>query len=143
MDAEVDASQLLAAVDKRPRRVLVVDDDATIRQVLRLNFEAEGYDVHVATGGEEAKEMARAIHPDIVVLDVMMPGTDGYSVLRSLRSSPQTDDIPVMLLSARASDDEVFQGWQSGADCYVTKPFELEEVLRIVADIVAASKRAV
>ena len=140
MDAKVDPNQLLAAAARRPRRVLVVDDDATIRRVLHLNFEAEGYDVSVATGGEEAKEMARAIHPDIVVLDVMMPGTDGYSVLRALRSSPQTDDIPVMLLSARASDDEVFQGWQSGADCYVTKPFELNEVLRIVADIVASKE---
>jgi DNA-binding response OmpR family regulator len=60
-------------------------------------------------------------------------------VLRALRSSPQTDDIPIVLLSAKASDDEVFAGWQSGADSYVTKPFEVDEVLRLVAGIGAES----
>ncbi|MEX2658260.1 MAG: response regulator [Acidimicrobiales bacterium] len=132
MNTEVDPTHLLEASARRPRRVLVVDDDATIRRVLTLNLEAEGYEVSVAGDGEEAKELARSVHPDVVILDVMMPLADGYSVLRALRSSPQTNDIPVVLLSARASDDEVFQGWQSGADSYVTKPFELDEVMTLV-----------
>lgn len=137
MHAELDTSTLLDATHDRPKRVLVVDDDATIRRVLTLNFEAEGYEVSVAADGDEAVQLARSLHPDAVILDVMMPRADGYAVLRALRGSPQTDDIPVLLLSAQASDDEVFRGWQSGADCYVTKPFELDEVLRLVAGICA------
>jgi len=137
MQTSVDPDLLLAASADRPRRLLVVDDDPTIRRVLTLNFEDEGYEVSVACNGQEATAMARSLHPDVMILDVMMPGTDGFSVLKSLRSSPQTDDIPVVLLSAKASDDEVFAGWQSGADSYVTKPFEIEEVLRIVARIAA------
>ena len=135
MQTFVDPDLLLAASADRPRRLLVVDDDPTIRRVLTLNFEDEGYEVSVACNGEEATAMARSLHPDVMILDVMMPGTDGFSVLRSLRTSPQTDDIPVVLLSAKASDDEVFAGWQSGADSYVTKPFEIDEILRLVAHI--------
>lgn len=139
MNTEVDPIHLLEASAQRPRRVLVVDDDPTIRRVLTLNLEADGYEVSVAGDGDEAKELARSIHPDVVILDVMMPVADGYSVLRALRSSPQTDDIPVVMLSARASDDEVFQGWQSGADSYVTKPFELDEVMSLVEKMVATA----
>jgi DNA-binding response OmpR family regulator len=120
----------------------VADDDPTIRHLLALNFEDEGYEVSVAADGEQAQEMARRMHPDVMVLDVMMPAADGYTVLRALRSSPQTDDIPVVLLSARASDDEVFQGWQSGADSYVTKPFELDDLLRLVASVTAEGPEA-
>ncbi len=140
MHTQMDTTTLLDAALARPRRVLVVDDDATIRRVLTLNFEADGYEVSVAADGEQAKELARSIHPDVVILDVMMPGEDGYSVLRTLRSSPQTNDIPVVLLSARASDEEVFRGWQSGADSYVTKPFELDEVVRLIARICGTSE---
>lgn len=139
MNTDVDPIQLLDASARRPRRVLVVDDDPTIRRVLTLNLEAEGYEVSVAGDGEEAKELARSLHPDVVILDVMMPLADGYSVLRELRSSPQTDDIPVVLLSAAASDDEVFQGWQCGADSYVTKPFVLDEIMTLVEKMVATA----
>ena len=142
MYTDVDPNQLLEASARRPRRVLVVDDDPHIRRILTLNFEDEGYEVSIAADGDEATEMARTLHPDVMILDVMMPGCDGFSVLRALRASPQTDDIPVVLLSAKASDDEVFAGWQSGADSYVTKPFEVDEVLRLVARIAAESAEA-
>ena len=135
MHADADPTMLLEASAGRPRRVLVVDDDPHIRRILTLNFEDEGYEVSVAVDGDEATEMARTLHPDVMVLDVMMPRSDGFSVLRMLRASPQTDDIPIVLLSAKASDDEVFAGWQSGADSYVTKPFEVDDVLRIVAGL--------
>lgn len=138
MDADVEPHEPGGAPPRR-RRLLVVDDDPTIRMVLALNFEDEGYDVHLAADGEQALARARALHPDVMVLDVMMPGTDGYTVLRALRSSPQTDDIPVVLLSARASDAEVFEGWQSGADSYLTKPFEVDQLIRLVASVVAAA----
>lgn len=135
MQAHIDPNLLLAASAERPRRLLIVDDDPTIRRVLALNFEDEGYEVSVACNGDDATAMARSLHPDVMILDVMMPGSDGFSVLKALRTSPQTDDIPVVMLSAKASDDEVFAGWQSGADSYITKPFEVEEVLRLVARI--------
>lgn len=130
-----DPDLLLAASAGRPRRLLIVDDDPTIRRVLALNFEDAGYEVTVASDGDEATQLARSLHPDVMILDVMMPGSDGYTVLRALRTSPQTDDIPVVLLSAKASDAEVFAGWQAGADSYVTKPFEVEEVLQLVSRI--------
>ena len=140
MHADVDPTMLLEASAGRPRRVLVVDDDPHIRRILTLNFEDEGYEVSVAVDGDEATEMARTLHPDVMVLDVMMPRSDGFTVLRVLRSSPQTDDIPILLLSAKASDDEVFAGWRSGADSYVTKPFEVDDVLRIVAGLSARAE---
>jgi DNA-binding response OmpR family regulator len=140
MHADVDPTMLLEASARRPRRVLVVDDDPHIRRILTLNFEDEGYEVSVAADGDEATEMARTLHPDVMVLDVMMPRSDGFTVLRMLRSSPQTDDIPILLLSAKASDDEVFAGWRSGADSYVTKPFEVDDVLRIVAELSAQAE---
>ena len=141
MHADVDPNKLLEASARRPRRLLIVDDDPHIRRILTLNFEDEGYEVSVAADGDEATEMARTLHPDVMILDVMMPRADGYTVLRALRGSPQTDDIPIVLLSAKASDDEVFAGWQSGADSYVTKPFEVDEVLRLVARIGAEPGR--
>ena len=141
MPADVDPYVLLEASARRPRRLLIADDDPHIRRVLTLNFEDEGYEVSVAVDGDDATAMARALHPDVMILDVMMPGSAGYAVLRVLRSSPQTDDIPIVLLSAKASDDEVFAGWQSGADSYVTKPFEIEEVIRLVARISADAGR--
>ena len=140
MHADVDPNQLLEASARRPRRLLIVDDDPHIRRILTLNFEDEGYEVSVAVDGDEATEMARTLHPDVMILDVMMPRADGYTVLRALRSSPQTDDIPIVLLSAKASDDEVFAGWQSGADSYVTKPFEVDDVLRLVAGLSAVAE---
>jgi DNA-binding response OmpR family regulator len=110
--------------------VLVVDDDPFIQKVLRLNLELEGYAVTTASDGEEALERLAGARPDLVVLDVMMPGLDGLEVLRRIRESPETADLPVILLTARGSEEDMWEGWQRGVDYYLTKPFDIEDLLR-------------
>ena len=115
------------------RCCLVVDDDPSIREILVMNLESEGMEVHVADNGDDAVSLARELLPDLVVLDVMMPGQDGYQVLSTLKSDTCTSDIPVVLLTAKASDDDVWEGWKSGADYYITKPFNIDELMFFIA----------
>ena len=112
------------------KRVLVADDDAAVIEVLRANLEAEGYGVLIARDGDETWDLIRTESPDLVVLDVMMPGRDGLDVLAAIRAAPATSALPVVLLTARAGDDEIWAGWQAGANYYLTKPFQIEELLR-------------
>ena len=114
------------------RRVLVADDDPDILDLLTLNLECHGYQVHPAVDGLEARDMALRLIPDLIVLDVMMPKMDGLEVLSALKAHPQTRDIPVVMLTAKASDSDVWQGWQAGADYYITKPFDLDELMRFI-----------
>jgi two-component system phosphate regulon response regulator PhoB len=112
------------------KRCLVVDDDPSIRELVIINLEAEGMLVQSTDNGDEAERMARASpHPDLIVLDVMMPGRDGYELLASLKADDATRQIPVVLLTAKASDAEVWSGWNSGADYYITKPFNVGELV--------------
>lgn len=114
------------------RCCLVVDDDPAIREILVTNLEAEGMDVRTADNGDDAGSLARSIKPDLIVLDVMMPGRDGYAVLSDLKSDPATSEIPVVLLTAKAGDDDVWEGWKSGADYYITKPFSVDELMYFI-----------
>jgi DNA-binding response OmpR family regulator len=109
-------------------RVLWADDDPMIRSVMALNLEAEGFDVQTVADGDTAYEEAVRIPPDVLVLDIMMPGQDGYAVLRALRMNPETAEVPVVLLTAKATDAEVWEGWKAGADYYITKPFNPTEL---------------
>jgi DNA-binding response OmpR family regulator len=113
-------------------RVLWADDDPMIRSVMATNREAEGFDVQTVADGDEAYEAAVRQCPDILVLDIMMPGRDGYTVLRDLRLNPATADVPVVLLSAKATDAEVWEGWKAGADYYITKPFDPTELTAFI-----------
>jgi DNA-binding response OmpR family regulator len=114
------------------RRVLVADDDEDIVDLLRMNLAAGGYEVEAAYDGEQAWEAVLASPPDLVVLDVMMPKMDGLEVLARLRAEPRTREVPVVMLTARTTDTDVWQGWQAGADYYLTKPFDLRELLRFI-----------
>lgn len=104
-------------------KVLLVDDDADVRYMTRVNLHFEGFEVVEASNGYEAVDLAESEQPDIVVLDVMMPGRDGLEVLRELRAKEALQDIPVVLLSARAGREAETEGWEVGATAYVTKPF--------------------
>jgi DNA-binding response OmpR family regulator len=108
--------------------VLVVDDDPVIVNLLRVNFEIEGYEVLTATAGEAGLAQARTGLPDVIVLDVMMPGMDGIEVAQRLRGDDATRHIPIILLSAKAQSADV-QAGLAVADEYVTKPFEPLELL--------------
>lgn len=121
--------------------VLVVDDDPVIVNLLQVNFEMEGYDVLAATGGEAGLAQARGGHPDVIVMDVMMPGIDGIEVARRLKSEEATRSIPIILLSAKAQTSDV-QAGLAVADDYITKPFEPQELLDRVAAHIAVSGRA-
>jgi DNA-binding response OmpR family regulator len=116
--------------------VLVIDDDPVIVNLLRVNFEIEGYEVLTATSGEAGLAQARSAGPDVVVLDVMMPGLDGIEVARRLRADTATKTIPIIMLSAKAQSADVQAGLEV-ADAYVTKPFEPLELLDEVADAMA------
>jgi len=113
-------------------RVLWADDDPMIRSVMATNLEAEGFDVQTVADGDAAYEAAVLSCPHIVVLDIMMPGRDGYTVLRDLRLNPSTAAVPVVLLSAKATDAEVWEGWKAGADYYMTKPFDPTELTSFI-----------
>ena len=114
------------------RRVLVADDDEDIRALIVMNLEMSGYRVAAASDGVEAAKLARTLLPDVIVLDVMMPGMDGLDVLHGLKTWPETRDIPVIMLSAKASDQDVWHGWQAGVDYYMTKPFDLDHLLQYI-----------
>ena len=114
------------------QQVVIADDDPAIRELLIMNLEAEGLIVHAADNGEDALELARQAIPDLIVLDVMMPHRTGINALAELKQDPATQHIPVVLLTAKATDAEVWEGWEAGADFYITKPFDIEEVLNFV-----------
>jgi two-component system response regulator RpaA len=118
------------------RTVLVADDDPDIRAMVALNLELSGYEVTVAENGGVAVDLAKAHLPDVVVLDVMMPVRDGYSVLRELKSDDRTADIPVVLLTAKAGDKDAWDGWLAGATYYMTKPFDPEHLLHFLEYLV-------
>ena len=120
--------------------VLVVDDDPVIQGLLRVNFEMEGYEVVVAGDGVEGLERARSEQPDVVILDVMMPRMDGLEVARALKADPATATIPILLLSAKAQEVDVRAGGATGADAYVTKPFDPLELLKRVEALISARR---
>jgi DNA-binding response OmpR family regulator len=118
------------AVHRGGRRVLFADDDAGMRAIVMLNLQAEGFEVTAVEDGDDALREAERLLPDLIVLDVMMPGRDGFEVLRMLKAAPETAAIPVVLLTAKATDSDVWEGWKSGADYYLTKPFNPEDLAR-------------
>jgi two-component system alkaline phosphatase synthesis response regulator PhoP/two-component system response regulator VicR len=118
-----------------PKRILAVDDERHIVRLVQVNLEKAGYEVVTAFDGKEALEKVASENPDLVVLDVMMPYMDGFEVLQTLRKNPSTRDLPVIMLTAKAQDADVFRGWQSGVDCYLTKPFNPMELISFVKRI--------
>jgi two-component system alkaline phosphatase synthesis response regulator PhoP len=118
---------------------LVVDDEATLRDMIRFNFEREGYRVVLAADGREALVAARASRPNLVVLDVMLPGIDGLQVCRLLRAE---STVPILLLSAKGEEIDRVLGLELGADDYLTKPFALRELLARVRAMLRRAEMA-
>jgi two-component system, OmpR family, alkaline phosphatase synthesis response regulator PhoP len=113
-------------------RVLVVDDDPRIVAVVRTTLERQGLEIATASNGAECLLAVGASPPNVIVLDVTMPIMDGWQVLRVLRESPATADLPVIMLTAHGEDDAVARGLEAGAHLYLTKPFNTEELLAAV-----------
>ncbi|HWQ04401.1 MAG TPA: response regulator transcription factor [Longilinea sp.] len=117
-------------------RILVIDDDPTLNSLIRQSFHAKGYEVITALNGMEGLKLAYRSHPDIILLDIMMPDLDGYETCRRLR---EISEVPVLMLTAMASEDDLLRGFDAGADDYVRKPFSLKE---LDARITAVLKRS-
>jgi DNA-binding response OmpR family regulator len=112
-------------------QILVVDDDPAIRQLLTDVLEMEGHEVRTAPDGLAAVRTLEVLRPDCVVLDVMMPGLDGYGVLRSIRTQ-DGDPVPVIMLTAAAEPDTAVRAWTDGVDYFLAKPFKADQVLDLI-----------
>ena len=111
------------------KKVLVVDDEEVIRKFLRIHLDKWGYEVKEAVDGAEALEQLGNEDFDFILLDIIMPKKDGWQVLEEMRSNPKTKDIPVIVLTAKNEDDDMFKGYDLGANYYITKPFTKGQLL--------------
>jgi two-component system alkaline phosphatase synthesis response regulator PhoP/two-component system response regulator VicR len=111
-----------------PQKVLVVDDEPHVVRLVEINLTQLGFEVRSAADGEEALARVAEEKPDLVILDVMMPRLDGFETLSRLRADPATAEIPVIMLTARAQDEDTFEGYGRGARWYLTKPFAPDEL---------------
>ena len=109
--------------------ILVVDDEEPVRRLLRDTLELDAYDVVEAADGPAALASYDASHPDGIILDIMMPGMSGIDVLREIRERQDGTEIPVILLTAAGDDKTTWDGWSAGASCYLTKPFDPDNLL--------------
>jgi DNA-binding response OmpR family regulator len=123
-------------------RVLIADDDPDILAVVQVNFELEGFEVETAVDGEDALQKATANPPHVIVLDIMMPRMDGLTALHRLRSQASTGNIPIILLTARGLPEDRVRGLELGADDYITKPFDINELVARVRAVVRRTQAA-
>ena len=119
------------------RKILACDDEPGVLQLVQVNLERAGYDVVTAADGREALDRIHTERPDLIILDIMMPYRDGLGVLQEIRRSPVTRDLPVILLTAKTATADVARGWQEGADMYLTKPFDPQELLLFVERVLS------
>ena len=118
-----------------PKHVLAVDDEANVRRLLQLILQRAGYRVTVASDGEEALEMVKKDRPDIVLTDITMPRVDGIEFVRRLKADASTAGIPVIMVSAKSQDQDIFEAERSGADTYLPKPFSPLQVMSAISTV--------
>ena len=122
------------------RKVLIADDETNIRDILDFSLHAEGFEAIGARSGDEAFTLAVSEQPDLVILDVMMPGTSGIETCRLLKNDRRTRHLPVILLTARTSGDDRAAGEEAGADAYITKPFSPHRVIATVERLLGIAR---
>lgn len=130
-----------AAAQKR-RTILVVDDEKDLVELVSYNLQRSGYNVLTAGSGTEALDLARAHKPDLMVLDLMLPGLEGTEVARRLKADPATSGIPIVMLSAKGEETDVVVGLTLGADDYVSKPFSMKILLARLNNVLRRSEQA-
>jgi DNA-binding response OmpR family regulator len=126
-------------------KVLVVEDEQPVRKLIDINLRLENYEVISAADGFEALQQLEHGQPDLVILDIMLPGLDGWEVLKRLRHDDKFRDTPVVVLTALVQDADIIQGWQLGADEYITKPFSpvaLVKTVQMVLDRTPEERRS-
>lgn len=119
-------------------RILAVDDEPNIVRLIQVNLERDGYTVETANNGAQALAKIRNNRPDLLVSDVMMPEMDGFELLANVRRDPMLADLPVIMLTAKAQDKDVMEGYTRGADMYLTKPFNPMELKQFVKRILSS-----
>ncbi len=115
-------------------KILVVDDEPPIVRLMEFILARQGHEMLIAVNGQEALDKVRAHQPDLVLLDIMMPRIDGYEVARTLRADPATATLPIIMLSAKAQEEDIQKGINVGVDEYITKPFSPEQLVGVVGD---------
>lgn len=123
-------------------RILVVDDEQDILELIRYNLSREGYQLDTVLSGEEAIKIARDRHPDLIILDLMLPGIDGLDVCRLLKGESRTAGIPIIMLTAKGEDSDVVTGLELGAEDYMTKPFSPKVLIARVRNILRRRTRS-
>jgi len=124
------------------KKILVVEDDPSALRLIQYTLQYEGYEVLTATNGLAGLKKAQNEEPDLVILDVMLPGMDGFEICHRLRGEPQTADLPILMLSAKAQEADKITGLKVGADDYVTKPADTAEIIRRVERLLAQKAAA-
>lgn len=122
-------------------RIVVADDNIDILNLVSKRLTRRGFEVETATDGQEALDLVRSSMPDAVVLDWVMPVIQGHEVCAQLKAQKATSEVPIVMLTARASDDDVNLGMQLGADAYITKPFEIDELAETIRQLVERTGR--
>ncbi len=116
------------------KKILIVDDEQDIVETLKFMLEAQGYECYCAYDGETGLSMAKEIIPDLMILDVMMPKMNGYKISRLLKYDAKYKDIPILMITARSQEEDKLIGQETGANEYITKPFDLDEVIEKVKE---------
>lgn len=116
------------------KRILVVDDEVDLVETVRFSLELEGFEILVAYNGEEALNQARKEHPDLILLDLMLPKLDGYKVCRLLKFDERYKHIPILMLTAKTQDKDKAIGLETGANEYITKPFDMDDLMKKVKE---------
>lgn len=120
------------------KKILIVDDEQDIVESLKFVLESSDYTCYCAYNGEDGLKLARDIMPDLIILDVMMPRINGYKISRLLKFDKKYKDIPILMVTARSQEEDKLIGEETGVDEYITKPFDLDEVLKIVQKYLGA-----
>lgn len=116
--------------------VLIVEDSLVERKALTMSLNKGGFKVLTAKSGEEAKEKISSCPPDVIILDVMLPGSSGFEICRQFKADPEINKIPVVFCSSKATELDKFWGMKQGASAYLTKPFVTEELLRVINELI-------
>lgn len=124
------------------QKILVVDDEEDIVTALSIRLKALGYEVVTASDGMAGLEAARTQNPDLMLLDIMLPKLDGYKVCRMLKFDEKTRHIPIIMITAKVADSNKKMGEEVGADAYLTKPFNPEELVARIKDLISGRKKA-
>ncbi len=123
--------------NKPAATILLVDDEPGILAALEFLAQKAGYRTLTAVNGEQGLALAEAHHPDVIVLDVMMPGLDGFQTAKRIRANPDLEDCRIVFLTAKSTTHDRFEGYDSGAEVYITKPFDNDDFLRTLEELIA------